>query len=98
MKLYKMGMGSIAFNDSWNLFDQILLSPNWMSTTKFENKNLDLTNYKSIVYKNNTMIEWTGKYRGYPKRTFNGIEFRGGYSDHFPVALIFTAKSAQNPL
>ena len=98
MKLYKMGMGSIAFNDSWNLFDQILLSPNWMSTTKFENKNLDLTNYKSIVYKNNAMIEWAGKYRGYPKRTFNGIEFRGGYSDHFPVALIFTAKSAQNPL
>jgi hypothetical protein len=93
MKLYKMGMGSIAFNDSWNLFDQILLSPNWLVDTKLKNNNLNLTNYKSIIYKNNDMIEWGGKFRGYPKRTFNGIAYRGGYSDHFPVALIFTTNS-----
>jgi hypothetical protein len=97
-KLYKNGIGSIAFNDSWNLFDQILLSPNWRSNTKLGKNDLNLNSYKSIVYRNNEMVEWTGKYRGYPKRTFNGIEFRGGYSDHFPVALIFTANSVQNPL
>jgi predicted extracellular nuclease len=98
LKLYRMGLGSIAFNDSWNLFDQILLSPNWLSSKMQSNKYFDLTNYKSIIYKNKDMIEWGGKYRGYPKRTYNGIEFRGGYSDHFPVALIFTVNSAQNPL
>jgi hypothetical protein len=98
MKLYKKGIGSIAFNDSWNLFDQILLSPNWLSNSKFNKNNFDLTNYKPIIYKENGMLEWAGKYRGYPKRTFNGNDFRGGYSDHFPVALIFTTNSAQNPL
>jgi hypothetical protein len=98
MKLYKKGIGSIAYNDSWNLFDQILLSSNWLSNSKLNKNNFDLTNYKPIIYKENGMLEWAGKYRGYPKRTFNGNEFRGGYSDHFPVALIFTTNSAQNPL
>ena len=98
MKLYKKGIGSIAYNDSWNLFDQILLSSNWLSNSKLNKNNFDLTNYKPIIYKENGMLEWEGKYRGYPKRTFNGNDFRGGYSDHFPVALIFTTNSAQNPL
>jgi len=98
MKLYKKGIGSIAYNDSWNLFDQILLSSNWLSNSKLNKNNFGLTYYKPIIYKENGMLEWAGKYRGYPKRTFNGNEFRGGYSDHFPVALIFTTNSAQNPL
>ena len=44
------------------------------------------------------MIENQGKYAGYPKRTWNGDQFRGGYSDHFPVALIFKPKMTGNPL
>ena len=44
------------------------------------------------------MIETQGKYTGYPKRTWNGDEFRGGYSDHFPVALIFKPNLSGNPL
>jgi hypothetical protein len=44
------------------------------------------------------MIENRGKYQGYPKRTYNGDRFRGGYSDHFPVALIFKPKNAEKPL
>lgn len=44
------------------------------------------------------MIETEGKYAGYPKRTWNGDQFRGGYSDHFPVALIFKQNNAENPL
>ena len=44
------------------------------------------------------MVENQGKYAGYPKRTWNGDEFRGGYSDHFPVALIFKLNLSGNPL
>lgn len=95
-KMYKRGIGSIAFNDSWHLFDQILLSNNWSTATYKGAQDFSLNNYKSIVYKNNLMLELNGKYRGYPKRTYNGNQFRGGYSDHFPVALIFTLKSAGN--
>jgi predicted extracellular nuclease len=90
--LYKQGLGSLAFRDSWNLFDQILLSSNWKST------NSSLTNYKSVIYKTSDMVETIGKYAGYPKRTWNGDVFRGGYSDHFPVALIFRPNNAENPL
>ena len=105
--LYKKGIGSIAFRDSWNLFDQILLSPNWAysispqalpdsSTPSLLYNNL--TTYKPIIYTHPDMIETQGKYRGYPKRTYDGDQFRGGYSDHFPVALIFKAKNAEKPL
>lgn len=96
LKLFQNGLGSIAFNDRWNLFDQILLSNNWnLDTHTFPNK-IDITNYKPIIYTNNDMIEWAGKYRGYPKRTYNGNDLRGGYSDHFPIALIFKPKTSIN--
>lgn len=96
MKMYKNGQGSIAFNDSWNLFDQILISPNWDSNPLNSKVAFTLTSYKPVIYKNNDMIEKNGKYRGYPKRTYNGIVYNNGYSDHFPVALIFTLKTVGN--
>ena len=91
LALYKKGFGSIAFGDSWSLFDQILLSNNWRHTN-------NLTTYKPIIYTNPDMIETQGKYRGYPKRTYDGDQFRGGYSDHFPVALIFKPILSGNTL
>jgi hypothetical protein len=92
LPLFKQGQGTLAFRDSWNLFDQILLSRNWQSNQSV------LTHYKSIIYKTPDMIETQGKYTGYPKRTWNGDQFRGGYSDHFPVALIFKPNLSGNPL
>ncbi len=96
LKMYRNGIGSLAYNDAWNLFDQILLSSNWCSVG-VEDGNFILNNYKSIVYRNQNMVEPEGKYAGYPKRTYNGSQFNAGYSDHFPVALIFTLKLAENP-
>lgn len=97
LKMYRNGIGSLAYNDAWNLFDQILLSPNWRGVGLEKDKNFTLNNYKSIVYSNENMVEHEGKYAGYPKRTYNGSQFNAGYSDHFPVALIFTLKMAENP-
>ena len=91
-QLFEKGEGSLAFRDSWHLFDQILISANLI-----KNEN-DLTYYKSIIYKDMDLIEMNGRYKGYPKRTWDGNEFRGGYSDHFPVALIFSLKLGVNPL
>lgn len=92
MPMFKQGLGSLAFRDSWNLFDQILLSRNWQTAE------MSIKYYKSIIYKTNDMVEVQGKYAGYPKRTWNGDVFRGGYSDHFPVALIFRPNNVENPL
>ena len=88
---FRKGMGTLAYNDSWNLFDQILISANWM-------KDSTLINCKPVIYKNNELIETQGRYKGYPKRTYNGNQLRGGYSDHFPVALIFSLKNEGNDL
>ena len=96
-KMYENGLGSLAFNDSWHLFDQVLLSANWSLKGLDISARDPLSNYKSIIYKNADMIESQGRYKGYPKRTYNGSVFRGGYSDHFPVALIFTPKTNRNP-
>jgi hypothetical protein len=92
LPLFKQGQGTLAFRDSWNLFDQVLLSPNWKA-----NKT-SIKHYQSIIYKTPDMIETQGKYAGYPKRTWNGDQYRGGYSDHFPVALIFKPNLTGNPL
>lgn len=96
LKMFENGLGSMAYQDSWHLFDQILLSPNWERNDGGKTSKNILSNYKSIIYKNSDMMETKGKYKGYPKRTYNGNSFRGGYSDHFPVALIFTLKMAEN--
>jgi hypothetical protein len=92
LPLFRQGQGTLAFRDSWNLFDQILLSRNWQTNQSA------LTHYKPIIYKTPDMIETQGKFTGYPKRTWNGDQFRGGYSDHFPVALIFKPNLSGNPL
>jgi hypothetical protein len=44
LALFKNGYGSLAFRDSWSLFDQILLSSHW------NDGNNKLTNYKPIIY------------------------------------------------
>jgi len=58
----------------------------------------DLKYYKSMIYRNLALTEQEGKYQGYPKRTWQGDQFAGGYSDHYPVVIIFKAKNAENPL
>jgi hypothetical protein len=95
-KLFKNGMGSIAYNDAWNIFDQILLSPHWNRISEKNKSDFSISDYKPVIYKNERMVEASGKYAGYPKRTYNGSLFNAGYSDHFPVALIFTLKMDGN--
>ncbi len=85
-KLYKQGIGSLAWQDSWNLFDQIIL-----------NHRLIQGNYRSWQYYGvrvfNTAFLSSDlpSEKGYPLRTFAGAKYLGGYSDHFPV-YIFIAK------
>lgn len=80
---YKKGIGTLAWKDSWNLFDQMLLS-----------KSLTGKNYKEYQYYGTKIFnepfvrQYEGTFKGYPFRTFAGDTFLGGYSDHFPVYII----------
>lgn len=89
---FQRGDGTLAYGDSWHLFDQILVNKSLLLP-----KN-NITIYKSIIYKNNSMAETQGAYRGYPKRTWKGDQYNHGYSDHYPVALILSLNIAENPV
>ncbi|MCH5690354.1 endonuclease/exonuclease/phosphatase [Niabella sp. W65] len=44
--------------------------------------------YRHHIFKADYMVEHTGRYKGYPMRSYNGDVYRGGYSDHFPVYVV----------
>ena len=77
--MYKKGMGTLAYRDAWNLFDQIIMS------TELAKKDFSSYRfYKAGIYNKNYLANPRGRYKGYPFRSFaNG--YTGGYSDHFPV-------------
>ncbi|HWY37199.1 MAG TPA: endonuclease/exonuclease/phosphatase family protein [Bacteroidia bacterium] len=77
---YKKGIGTLAYNDAWNLFDQQIMTP-----ALVKNNYQDLQFYVSHVFNKPFVLESEGKFRGYPRRTFSGGAYTGGYSDHFSV-------------
>ena len=73
------GVGSNAYRDKWQLFDQIILSK------PFLKKNYkDYQLYKAGVFNKSFLINKKGKFKGYPYRSFSYGTFTGGYSDHLP--------------
>lgn len=87
MSLYKKGLGTLAYRDSWNLFDQIILTPALVNDEREE-----WSFYKANIFKKKYMINQEGRYKGYPTRSFVGNKFQGGYSDHFPVYIYLVRK------
>jgi hypothetical protein len=80
--LNKQGHGTLLYNQKWYMFDQILLSKNF-----FEKK----TFYpfkEAMVYDPDWLYYKKEKQKG-PYRTFMGKNYTGGYSDHFPVCIVF---------
>ncbi len=84
--LTKQGVGTLSYQGSWNLFDQIVLTPNMLnrdgkkdfSTLKF---------WKNQIFRRDYLFNNEGKYKGTPKRTHAGGIWLDGYSDHLPVVV-----------
>ena len=77
--LFKKGIGSLAYRDSWNLFDQIIVSKPLLGEDK--------STYKyslAKIFNRKFIIQKEGQYAGYPLRTYVGETYQGGYADHFP--------------
>ena len=79
---YNAGIGTLGYNDAWNLFDQIMISGSWLST-----KTEGWRYYKSEVFNKDFLKEHFGQYKNYPHRSFGGTTWLNGYSDHFPTII-----------
>ena len=87
--MLKAGLGTLAYRDTWNLFDNIVLTENLACGTtgklrivKDPNKK---TKYYGNIFKPSYLIQKEGQFKGYPLRSFVGNNFQGGFSDHLPV-------------
>lgn len=80
---YRNGIGTLANRDSWGLFDQILLSHAWLSP-----RSEGFFFHSQHIFHPAYLTENTGRYKGYPMRTWDGNTYRGGYSDHFPTYIV----------
>lgn len=91
VNMYKHGIGTLAYQDAWGLFDQIMINYNWLP--KDQNGYFF---YQQHIFNKEYLVENIGRYKGYPMRTWDGNTYRGGYSDHFPTYLIFLKKTGNN--
>lgn len=82
-KMFRDGIGSLAYRDNWNMFDQHVITRAWLDK--------DYKSYrfhKAGVFSKPWMKQKDGQYKGYPYRTFSHGRYIGGYSDHLPTYLI----------
>ncbi|MBL7947223.1 MAG: endonuclease/exonuclease/phosphatase family protein [Flavobacteriales bacterium] len=80
---YQKGIGTLAWRDSWNLFDQIILSPALVSGVGGDYKY-----YGVRIFNEGYLRQTDGNFAGYPFRTYVGDNYQDGFSDHFPVFVI----------
>jgi hypothetical protein len=88
-KLYKDGYGTLAYRDSWNLFDNMIVSPNLLGNdfSQFRLFRDSKSGQYAYILNKSFLTQKEGRYKGYPWRTIVGGQYQGGYSDHFPVYL-----------
>ncbi|WP_339845513.1 endonuclease/exonuclease/phosphatase family protein [uncultured Dokdonia sp.] len=85
--MFKKGIGTLAYRDGWNLFDQIIIS-----APLLDKDYNSLKFYKAGIYNKNYLSNPKGRYKGYPYRSFANRGYTGGYSDHFPVYIYVIKK------
>ena len=91
--LAKEGTGTLMYRGSWNLFDQIIMSPNLLN--KGENKGYaTLKFWKNKIQRMPYLFQTEGQYKGSPKRTSAGGVWLDGYSDHLPVCVYLVKEQA----
>ncbi len=79
-EIAKKGYGSLAHRDNWNLFDQI-----FFTAALLEEKSLGYRYWKAGIFNKRYLMTASGRYKGYPFRSYANGSYTGGYSDHFPV-------------
>ena len=89
--MLRAGYGTLAYRDSWNLFDNIVVSENLATDGKgkLHLVSAEKSKYLGNIFNRSFLLQQEGQYRGYPLRTYVGNAFQDGYSDHLPVFIFF---------
>lgn len=93
--LDKLAAGTLKYRGKWNLFDQIVVTPNLIPESySYDEKTKKVkatTDYSTLklasarVGYRDYLIQHDSKYEGTPLRTTAGGKWLNGYSDHLPV-------------
>ncbi len=81
--MHKPGVGTLVYRDNWNLFDQIIMTGSLVNESEKR-----LRYYKSEVFSPKYLLNKSGRWKGYPFRSFWSGRFTDGYSDHLPVYML----------
>ena len=84
-QMLKAGLGTLAYQDSWNLFDNICVTENLVNGTYGNLRLIKGKKFYGNIFTRPDMLQQEGQYKGYPLRTFVTNNFQNGFSDHFPV-------------
>ncbi len=90
--MFKAGFGTLAYQDGWNLFDNIVVSGNLIDGKPGGLKLYKprKSRYYGNIFDRPFLRQVSGQYKNYPLRTYVGNSFQGGYSDHFPVYILIS--------
>lgn len=85
--LAKEGKGTLFYNGNWNLFDQIVVTPNLLNKDAKHKDFSTLKYFAHQVFRRDYLIQQEGQYKGAPLRTQAGGRWLDGFSDHLPVVM-----------
>lgn len=86
--LGKEEMGSHKYESEWGVLDQIIVNRAVVNNSRFQ-----LKSTIGNIFKSDFLLEDDPKYGGKrPYRTYLGLRYRGGFSDHLPVFVDFIVK------
>jgi hypothetical protein len=84
--LVKKHTGTLQYQGAWNLFDQIVMTPNLLHKEGAQDyQTLKLRKYE--VFRRDYLFQNDGKYKNNTLRTHAGGVWLDGYSDHLPTVI-----------
>lgn len=86
---HKKGVGTIAYQDVWSVFDMIIISPGVMNDPD------GFHYHSSQIFDRPYLHQKDGRFKGYPLRTHAGGVYLNGYSDHLPVYMYIVKDSGK---
>ena len=86
---YRRGQGSYFSDNTWLLFDNIFVNPDFFKNSGFKLAGAGVYSQPYMMRfdsKGKTLVGGGGK--NIPLRTFDGNTYTGGFSDHLPVFMV----------